>query len=78
MSLSTKFLCLYGLYVTGRKTRTQTSISSIMNEDQMTKSQLKKEILDEFNYLSPTDLIKIFEMIFGSGQVELNEVDWSK
>mgnify|MGYP001029633617 FL=1 len=49
-----------------------------MNEDQMTKTQLKKEILDEFNYLSPTDLIKIFEMIFGSGQVELNEVDWSK
>ena len=44
----------------------------------MTKTQLKKEILDEFNYLSPKELIQIFEMIFGSGQVELNEVDWSK
>lgn len=47
-------------------------------EEQMTKTQLKKEILDEFNYLSPTDLIKIFEMIFGSGQVKLDEVNWSK
>lgn len=44
----------------------------------MTKTQLKKEILDEFDFLPPKDLIKIFEMIFGQGEVELNEVDWSK
>tara|TARA_B110000495_G_C22708597_1_gene416833 strand:+ start:407 stop:541 length:135 start_codon:yes stop_codon:yes gene_type:complete len=44
----------------------------------MTKTELKKEILDEFNFLSPSDLVKIFEMIFGQGEVELNEVDWSK
>jgi len=49
-----------------------------MNETQMTKTKLKKEILDEFDYLSPKDLIQIFEMIFGNGEVELNEVDWSK
>jgi hypothetical protein len=49
-----------------------------MNTDQLTKTQLKKEILDEFDYLSPNDLIKMFEMIFGHGEVEFNEVDWSK
>ena len=49
-----------------------------MNTDQLTKTQLKKEILDEFDYLSPNDLIRIFEMIFGYGEVEFNEVDWSK
>jgi hypothetical protein len=49
-----------------------------MNTDQLTKTQLKKEILDEFDYLSPSDLIRIFEMIFGHGEVEFNEVDWSK
>jgi len=49
-----------------------------MNTDQLTKTQLKKEILDEFDYLSPSNLIRIFEMIFGHGEVEFNEVDWSK
>jgi hypothetical protein len=49
-----------------------------MNTDQLTKTQLKKEILDEFDYLSSNDLIRIFEMIFGHGEVEFNEVDWSK
>tara|TARA_B110000495_G_scaffold24976_1_gene17886 strand:- start:1388 stop:1549 length:162 start_codon:yes stop_codon:yes gene_type:complete len=53
-------------------------MSKLNTEEQMTKTQLKKEILNEFDYLAPTDLIKIFEMIFGNGEVEFNEVDWSK
>lgn len=48
-----------------------------MNKTQITKSQLKKEILNEFDYLSPVDLIKVFELIFGQGEVEFDEVDWN-
>jgi len=44
----------------------------------ITKTQLRKEILDQFDYLSPIELIKIFEMIFGHGEVQFDEVDWSK
>jgi hypothetical protein len=44
----------------------------------ITKTQLRKEILDQFDYLPPKDLMKIFEMIFGHGEVEFHEVDWSK
>lgn len=49
-----------------------------MNETQMTKTKLKKEILDEFYYLTPKELMAIFEMIFGNGEVEFDEVDWNK
>jgi hypothetical protein len=49
-----------------------------MNETEMTKTKLKKEILDEFDTLSPIELMRIFEMIFGNGEVDFNEVDWSK
>ena len=45
---------------------------------QMTKTKLIKEILDQMDYLSPRELMKIFEMIYGQGEVELKEVDWSK
>ena len=44
----------------------------------MTKTQLKKEILDEFDFLSPKDLMKIFEMIFGQGEVDIVEVNWDE
>jgi hypothetical protein len=49
-----------------------------MNEEQMTKTKLKQEILDEFDYVSPKDLMVIFELIFGSGEIKFNEVDWGK
>ena len=49
-----------------------------MNEEQMTKTSIKKEIIDQFDYLSPTELMVIFELIFGMGEVQLDEVDWSK
>jgi hypothetical protein len=48
-----------------------------MNEEQITKTQLKKEILDQFDYLSPAELMKLFVMIYGHGEVEFNEVDWN-
>jgi len=43
-----------------------------------TRKELTQEIIEQFDYLSPRELLKIFEMIFGQGEVELNEVDWSK
>ena len=49
-----------------------------MNEAQETKTSIKKEIIDQFDYLSPKELMIIFELIFGMGQVQLDEVDWSK
>jgi hypothetical protein len=49
-----------------------------MSEEQLTKTSIKKEIIDQFDYLSPTELMVIFELIFGMGEVQLNEVDWSK
>tara|TARA_A200000159_G_scaffold161894_1_gene184670 strand:- start:3521 stop:3670 length:150 start_codon:yes stop_codon:yes gene_type:complete len=49
-----------------------------MNEKQISGTELKKEIIEQFDYLSPIELIKIFEMIFGHGEVKLDEVDWSK
>lgn len=49
-----------------------------MNEKQMTKTSITKEIIDQFDYLSPTELMVIFELIFGMGEVQLDEVDWSK
>jgi len=49
-----------------------------MSEKQLTKTSIKKEIIDQFDYLSPTELMVIFELIFGMGEVQLNEVDWSK
>ena len=49
-----------------------------MSEEQLTKTSIKKEIIDQFDYLSPTELMIIFELIFGLGEVQLDEVDWSK
>jgi hypothetical protein len=49
-----------------------------MNEEQTTKTSIKKEIIDQFDYLSPTELMVIFELIFGYGEVQFDEVDWSK
>tara|TARA_A200000159_G_scaffold152788_1_gene164088 strand:- start:498 stop:647 length:150 start_codon:yes stop_codon:yes gene_type:complete len=49
-----------------------------MSEEQLTKTSIKKEIINEFDHLSPTDLMVIFELIFGFGEVQLDEVDWSK
>lgn len=49
-----------------------------MNEKEISGTELKKEILEEFDTLSPTELMKIFEMIFGHGEVQFDEVDWSK
>lgn len=49
-----------------------------MNETQATKTSIKKEIIDQFDYLSPKELMVIFELIFGMGEVQLDEVDWSK
>ena len=49
-----------------------------MNEKQMTKTSITKEIIDQFDSLSPTELMVIFELIFGMGEVQLDEVDWSK
>jgi len=49
-----------------------------MNEKQMTKTSITKEIVDQFDSLSPTELMVIFELIFGMGEVQLDEVDWSK
>ena len=49
-----------------------------MSEKQLTKTSIKKEIIDQFDYLSPTELMVIFELIFGMGEVQLDEVDWRK
>jgi hypothetical protein len=53
-------------------------MSKLNTEEQMTKTKLRKEIIDQFDYLSPRDLMVIFELIFGMGEVQLDEVDWSK
>ena len=47
-----------------------------MNETQTTKTQLLKEIQENLPILSPPELIKIFEMIFGQGEENLDSVDW--
>ena len=49
-----------------------------MNEKEISKTELKQEILEQFDSLSPRELMRIFEMIFGYGEVEFDEVDWSK
>ncbi len=41
-----------------------------------TKTQLLKEIQENLPILSPPELIKIFEMIFGQGEEDLYSVDW--
>lgn len=41
-----------------------------------TRTELTQEILDQLPVLSPPELIKIFEMIFGQGEEDLDSVDW--
>jgi hypothetical protein len=41
-----------------------------------TKTQLLKEIQENLPILSPPELIRIFEMIFGQGEEDLDSVDW--
>ena len=47
-----------------------------MNGTQTTKTQLLKEIQEQLPILSPPELIKIFEMIYGQGEEDMDSVDW--
>tara|TARA_B100001094_G_scaffold136378_1_gene131989 strand:+ start:53 stop:190 length:138 start_codon:yes stop_codon:yes gene_type:complete len=44
----------------------------------ITKTQLIKEIIKELWTCSPPQLIKIFDMIFGSGEESIDSVNWKK